>query len=58
MPEKCPLEDPKMHGAQCIRVLTSYTMISDITMVCRLKEQLEDTDDAYPELAKLNEKYW
>jgi arylsulfatase A-like enzyme len=24
----------------------------------RLKEQLEDTDDAYPELAKLNEKYW
>jgi arylsulfatase A-like enzyme len=24
----------------------------------RLKEQLEDTDDAYPELVKLNEKYW
>ena len=24
----------------------------------RLKEQLEDTDDAYPELSKLNEKYW
>ena len=24
----------------------------------RLKEQLEDTDDAYPELAKQNEKYW